>query len=290
MDQNIHKPVLKKQVIDLLSPQKGDKYLDLTAGYGGHASLVAEKLGKEGRVTLVDRDVKAVDFLRQQFGRDDRVKIIHSDFYSASLKLFKNSERFDLILADIGLSSPHLDNSNRGFSYLQSGPLDMRMDQTHGITAAEYINDVSQSELTEILYRFGEINNSRRISEIIIKNRPYSLTDELAKVIPGTHKTRIKLLSKVFQAIRIKINDELEQLNQSLPLWHKMLKENGKLAVITFHSLEDRIVKQYFAESKAEEYQSGLCALLKKPITADWDEVVYNPRSRSAKLRVVQRK
>jgi 16S rRNA (cytosine1402-N4)-methyltransferase len=164
------------------------------------------------------------------------------------------------------------------------------MDQKSTYTAADIVNEFSKEDLADILYQYGELKNSRRLADTIIQNRPYSMTTELAAVIPGSYKYRMKTLAQVFQALRIAVNDELGQLEKSLPLWHKLLSPGGRLAVITFHSLEDRIVKQYFKEHGSDTYESDFKLITKRPLTASREELVFNPRARSAKLRVVQRK
>ncbi len=290
MNQDIHIPVLLTHVLDLLDPKEDDRYLDLTAGYGGHASEAISLIGSGGRATLVDRDANAITYLNQRFAGDGRVVIMQADYLSASKALVEKGEKFDCILADIGVSSPHLDNPDRGFSFMNEGPLDMRMDQSSGRTAADIVNTSSQEELANVLYLYGELKNSRRLAEIIVQKRPYTLTSELAAVIPGSYKQRMRILAQVFQALRIVVNDELGQLSRSLPLWHELLDKGGRLAVITFHSLEDRIVKQYFQEHGSDTYGSELKILNKRPIVASKDELDFNPRARSAKLRVVQRK
>lgn len=290
MNERLHIPVLLKPVLTLLNPQKNDRYLDLTAGYGGHANAVLGQVGEKGEAVLIDRDENAVRELNQRFAGDDRVAIMQADYLAASEALSSKNEQFDCILADIGVSSPHLDNPDRGFSFMNDGPLDMRMDQSSGRMAADIVNNSTKEELADILYNFGELKNSRKLADIIIQYRPYVITTELAAVIPGSYKQRNKILAQVFQALRIVVNDELNQLRRSLPLWLALLKPGGRLAVITFHSLEDRIVKQFFQEHGANTFGSELTILTKKPTIADREEIAFNPRARSAKLRVVQRK
>lgn len=290
MTKDIHIPVLPKEVIDLLAPHPGESYLDLTAGYGGHAGDVLRLIGKEGKATLVDRDINSINYLKKKFAVDKQVEFIQSDFYSASQELISQNKKFDCILADIGVSSPHLDNPDRGFSFMSDGPLDMRMDGSSQLTASEIVNSYSQEDLANLLFRYGELRSSRKIAQIIIQNRPYKTTNELVSVIPGQYKARMRTLAQVFQALRIEVNDELGQLSRSLELWHKLLNPEGRLVVITFHSLEDRIVKQYFSEHGGNDITNELKILNKKPFTAGPDEIVYNPRARSAKLRALQRK
>lgn len=290
MNDKLHIPVLLDAVLELLNPRPGQNYLDLTAGYGGHAGAVLKRIGESGRVTLVDRDLNAVEHLRRLYSDDKRVTILHQDYLSASRTLLDRSENFDCILADIGVSSPHLDNPDRGFSFMNDGPLDMRMDTSAPINAAKVVNDSSEEGLANILHQFGEVRGSRRLAKIIVQHRPFSSTSELATVIPGTHKHRMRVLSQVFQALRIVVNDELGQLSSSLPLWASLLKSEGRLGVITFHSLEDRIVKQYISDHGGDRFDSEFHILTKRPVVSTKNELVLNPRARSAKLRVIAAK
>lgn len=290
MITDIHIPVLPNEVIELLAPRPGESYLDLTAGYGGHAKDVLQLIGKEGSLTLVDRDVNSINYLKKKIAVDNMVEFIHSDFESASRELLSQNKEYDCILADLGVSSPHLDNPDRGFSFMNDGPLDMRMDATSELTASTVVNEYNQTDLANLLFRYGELSSSRKLAQIIVQNRPLNTTNELTSVIPGQYKARMRTLAQVFQALRIEVNDELGQLERSLELWHKLLKPGGRLAIITFHSLEDRIVKQYFSEHGGRDMTNELKILNKKPFTAGPDEIAYNPRARSAKLRALQRK
>lgn len=289
MSNNLHQPVLLKEVVKLLDPRPGQDFLDLTAGYGGHSAEVEVLIGDSGTLTLVDRDINAIQVLAERF-KNPNVELINSDFLSASKELLESGKRFDGILADIGVSSPHLDNPDRGFSFMNDGPLDMRMDSRSQKTAADIVNDYSEEALADVLFQYGEITSSRKLASLVVQSRPITSTSELASVIPGGYKLHLKLCAQVFQALRIEVNDELTQLEKALPIWHQLLKPGGRLAVITFHSLEDRIVKQYFREHSMSGYESSLRSLTKRPATASQDELVFNPRSRSAKLRVAQRK
>jgi len=285
-----HIPVLLEEVLACLNPQPGERYLDLTAGYGGHSSVVLEKIGSRGRAVLVDRDQNALKALKAKFSDANNVEIIDSDYYNASKKLDEAGERFDLILADIGVSSPHLDNPDRGFSYSNEGPLDMRMDQRTQLTAKDVVNGWSRDELASMLRDYGEVGGAYGLADRIILGRPYSTTNDLAKVIPGNYQRKQKLTMQVFQALRIAVNEELSQLEKSLPLWHYLLAPRGRLAVISFHSLEDRLVKRYFADHSGRTFDADLKSLTKGPLEASKNELVFNPRARSAKLRGVQRK
>lgn len=290
--KQIHIPVLEQEVLHYLKPQKGEHYLDLTSGYGGHAARVLEEIGLNGKATLVDRDLNAVEHLTKKFGNDARVEIIHDDYLTASRNLKEGAARFDLILADIGLSSPHIDNASRGFSFQQDGPLDMRMDPRQQITAGTIVNTYGREELVSILREYGEVRQAAKIADAIIAARPLKSTQELAGTIKKCTGNNPKLRNeaKVFQALRIVVNDELKQLENSLPMWHEMLKPGGRLAVISFHSLEDRLVKQYFQSNGGDRYDADLLILTKQPVTCTNQESLSNPRARSAKLRVAQRK
>lgn len=287
-----HIPVLLNEVLTYLNPQAGEHYLDLTAGYGGHARSILEKLGDNGQVVLVDRDQNAVIHLQEQFRDDSRVSIRHDDYFHASGQLLMEGRQFDLILADIGLSSPHLDNASRGFSFQQDGPLDMRMDQRQPLTAAHIVNTWEKEDLVSLLRTYGEVRAAGRLADAIIEARPFETTKQLASTINTVTKgyPKVRLEAQVFQALRIAVNGELQQLQQSLPLWHQLLRPGGRLAVISFHSLEDRLVKQYFTENGGNRYDAELHILTKQPVIGTAQEIVSNPRARSAKLRVAQRK
>jgi 16S rRNA (cytosine1402-N4)-methyltransferase len=289
---NQHLPVLVEEVLSYLDPKPAEHYLDLTAGYGGHARRVMDKIGADGKAILVDRDQNAVEHVTKLFEGDGRVQILHSDYLAASRGLHEEGVQFDLILADIGLSSPHLDNASRGFAFQSEGPLDMRMDPRQTTTAHELLNTWPKEDLVFILRRYGEVRGAERIVGAIVAARPVETTSQLAGIINQSTRgyPKVRHEAQVFQALRIAVNEELEQLQQSLPLWHRLLKPGGRLAVISFHSLEDRLVKQYFQEHGGDRYDAELSILTKQPVTSTPEESVSNPRSRSAKLRVAQRK
>lgn len=282
-----HIPVLLTEVLEYLAPERGDAYLDLTAGYGGHADAILERTGSPGRMTLVDRDPRAIDVLQQHYASKG-VEIRQADFLSASQQLVREGRQYDCILADIGVSSPHLNEVRRGFSIQLEGPLDMRMDQTQALTAEEIVNTWSADDLAKILADYGEEPKARRIAQLILEHRPFRTTSELATVVakawPG--HSRVHPATRTFQALRIAVNDELGQLEQSLPLWQQLLAPGGRMGVISFHSLEDRIVKRFMSEQAGERYDAELRSVTKRPVVATSQELVFNPRSRSAKLRV----
>ena len=279
-----HEPVLLAEVLQYLDPQSGESYLDLTAGYGGHAAAVLERTGSLTSAVLVDRDATAIQALRTLFGDAD---IRHSDFLAVSQQLQAEGRKFDLILADLGVSSPHLNQAQRGFAISQSGPLDMRMDQSQTLDAAQIVNQSSEDELTRLLTDYGEEPKARQIAQLIVHHRPFSTTDQLAAVVakawPG--HSRVHPATRTFQALRIAVNDELNLLTRALPLWFELLAPGGRIAIISFHSLEDRLVKQALAEAAGERFDAELRLLTKRPVMATSAEIVFNPRSRSAKLR-----
>lgn len=286
-NQNInkHTPVLLHEVVTYLDPQPGETYLDATAGYGGHAREVLERTHTAPTV-LVDRDEMAIIALKQQF-TGTHIQIMHTDYLHASQQLSNEGRQFDLILADIGVSSPHLEIANRGFAINKDGPLDMRMDQRSSLTAAVIVNSYDEAAIVDVLRRYGEEPHAKRIAKAIVENRPLHSTQALADVIAKTMRGRGKIhpATRTFQALRIAVNDELSQLEQSLPLWLSLLKPGGRIAVISFHSLEDRIVKRVLALVSGNRYDSTLKLLTKRPVTASPQELVTNPRARSAKLR-----
>lgn len=285
--KKIHEPVLLSEVVELLSPKTGDTYLDLTAGYGGHANAIMLKTRNLQGSCLVDRDSNAIEYLSTKFA-EVKPSLIKSDFLSALEDLVKQGKKFDVILADLGISSPHIDNASRGFSFEKEGPLDMRMDQSAELTAEQIVNSYSESDLAMVISKYGEDPKARRLAKEIISNRPIKTTTELAKVIYRVWPAYMKgkPVSRTFQALRIEVNHELEQIEKALPLMLDVLNEQGRVGIITFHSLEDRIVKQFFKEHSGDRYDADLNLLTKRPVTASDNELVFNPRSRSAKLRV----
>lgn len=287
-----HVPVLLEATLDQLQPIQGEKYLDLTAGYGGHASRILDKTQNYSDSVLVDRDDYAIAHL-QTFA-EKGVRLLHTDFASAVQQLVEEGERFNIVLADLGVSSPQLDQAERGFSFTKDGPLDMRMDPRQEVTAATLVNTASKDELVRIITTYGEepLGFARNVAQAIIDNRPFSTTDQLASLIKSTYRgpwKKIHPATRTFQALRIAVNDELRQVEIVLPLLPKLLKPGGRVGIISFHSLEDRLVKQYFAEQKHAGYEAELTVLTKKPLSGDIYDV-HNPRSRSAKLRVAVKK
>lgn len=285
-----HIPVLLSEVLKGLNPSLGKSYLDLTAGFGGHAEAILGVTRNYKDSVLIDRDEMAVEYLVRKFKR--KIKIINTDFYSAVLQLIECGNTFDMILADFGVSSLQLNRENRGFAFLKAGPLDMRMDKRQELSAWTVVNKYDERKLMDILVRFGEekVGRARYLTQEIIRNRPIKTTNELAEIIARKSKWgRIHPATRVFQAIRIEVNKELELIENTLPLIPRLLKPRGRVAMITFHSLEDRLVKRYFKQVSEKGVEAELKIWNKKPITAEKMELVINPRARSAKLRVAER-
>ncbi|MBM3210236.1 16S rRNA (cytosine(1402)-N(4))-methyltransferase RsmH [Candidatus Saccharibacteria bacterium] len=289
----LHIPVLLQSTLTALKPKPGESYLDLTAGYGGHASRVLSATQEYTTSVLVDRDINAITYLRQSY--DWPVRLLHTDFAQAAKQLVSEGAAFDIILADLGVSSPQLDKSERGFSFLRNGPLDMRMDSRLDVTAAKVVNTYSADALKKIIVRYGEESPSvaKRIVDGILAGRPYSTTETLATAIEqslgGRRGKKKHPATRTFQALRIEVNQELQQVENLLPLIPKLLNKGGRVGIISFHSLEDRLIKQYFKEQADSGYEAELQILTKKPLDgATYD--VHNPRSRSAKLRAAVKK
>ena len=287
MENQTHIPVLLTQVLKYLDPQKGEKYLDLTAGYGGHAQKILERTLNNQQATLVDRDQNAIDALKTQKNLNE-TEIIHQDFLTASLSLLNQGRQYDIILADLGVSSPHLDNASRGFSIKSNGPLDMRMDSSQELTAQTIVNTYDEADLVKLLREFGEEPKARVIARKIVENRPFATTHELAAIIASSARrghSKVHPATKSFQALRIAVNNELGLLKQALPVWLELLAPGGRIAIISFHSLEDRLTKDFIREYAGDRYDAPLRSLTNKPVAPEEPELVSNPRARSAKLR-----
>jgi 16S rRNA (cytosine1402-N4)-methyltransferase len=286
--QQLHIPVLLDAVLDFLKPGAGENYLDLTAGYGGHAQAVIARIGQANLATLVDRDEFAIAQLENL--AEKGASLIHSDFYKAAQELVNQNAQFDMILLDLGVSSPQLDQPERGFSFMRDGALDMRMDRSQTLTAAQIVNHDSEKQLIELIQKYGEESPkmAQKIARGIVirrKKNPFTTTKELADLIAeiSPRHGKIHPATRTFQALRIATNDELGQIERTLPLLPRLLKPGGRMAVISFHSLEDRIVKDFLREQETSGYEAELSVLTKHPIAGTTDE--YNPRARSAKLR-----
>jgi 16S rRNA (cytosine1402-N4)-methyltransferase len=309
-----HVPVLLQEAIDFLAIQRGGTYLDATVGLGGHSLEIAKRLGAPGHLIGFDKDPKALQIAREKLesvvGRsslvvseqtperlttnDQRlegptVTLIHGSFAEIGERVEPRS--LDGLLADLGVSSLQLEDAARGFSFQAEGPLDMRMNPMSGSTAEQVVNHISERELADVIYEFGEERRSRRIARAIVRSRPILTTKQLADVISAAARPmnpaerRIHPATRTFQALRIFVNRELDDLKALLEAAPRVLKPGGRLVVISFHSLEDRIVKDALRAGSGKYFR----LLTKKPVTASEEEIDRNPRSRSAKMRAAER-
>lgn len=296
-----HVPVLLNEAMDELNLTPGKVWVDATAGFGGHLQEMIGRLNGDGRFIGIDRDNQTLSMLKEKF--KDKADLFHAN-YSEIEEVIAQAGVPAItggILADLGVSSRQLDDAERGFSFLRDGPLDMRMDQSQGLTAEKIVNSYSEKELAEIIFMYGEERHSRRIAKRIIERRPFKNTLELADVVLSCVR-RSKYddshpATRTFQALRIAVNDELGNLKSFLHTGIRLLAPGARFVVITFHSLEDRIVKQIFKEAAVNcicpprqpvctcDKRSQLLVITRKPIVADKKEVLANPRARSAKLR-----
>ena len=302
IDESFHIPVLTEEVIDLLLVKKSGTFLDVTSGFGGHSAAILEELNG-GSLIATDQDPEAIRFLKSKFKTEKRISI-HQARFSELHKLFSAND-FDGILADIGVSSYQLDTAERGFSFMKDGPLDMRMNQNIGEDASSWLNNASEQEISNIIWKYGEEKKAKRIAKAIVEARKsfkIRTTKELAEIIleetPRRFNDKKHPATKTFQAIRIFINNELEELDLLLDFISKHLKIGGRTCIISFHSLEDRMVKRFFRDhSRRDPKLSKLpnladdssFKLVTKAIKPSENEMNINPRSRSATLRVIER-
>jgi len=310
MDQDVfHVPVLQRECIDALRPRDGGAYIDCTVGAGGHAGGILEAAGPRARLLGLDADPEALAIARGRLARfGDRVVLVNANFRTlASIARENGFIPADGVLFDLGLSSMQLERSLRGFSFQRDEPLDMRFDPSQRLTAADIVNEASEAELRKMLFEYGEESRAPAIARAIVRRRAtgrISTSKELAEVVAaavGGRRGGRHPATKTFQALRIAVNEELESLRQALPQAVEVLSKGGRLAVISFHSLEDRIVKEFMRQ----EASSCICPpglpvcicgkrptlklITKKPIVPSAEEIERNPRARSAKLRVAER-
>ncbi len=293
----MHQSVLREELLYWLQPKSGGVYVDGTVGEGGHSEAILEASAPDARVIGFDRDPNAVAAARERLGIfGARVIIKHDDYRNATRILGEMSlDKIDGAVLDLGVSSRQLDTAARGFSFLNNGPLDMRMNTEDSATAADLVNRLPEAELARIIYEFGEERYSRRIARAIVRRRqsdPILTTQALVDVIRGSVPTpylygRLHFATRTFQALRITVNRELEGLDASLKSLAVLLAPGGRLAVIAFHSLEDRIVKHTYRDMASGPL--GYRVLTKRPIVPSADECASNPRARSAKLRVIEK-
>lgn len=308
-----HIPVLYNEVLAGLQVQPGGRYIDATLGAGGHAAGILEGSAPGGQLLALDADADAIQYARRKLDRfGNRVTCKVANFRRlGKTATVLGFERVNGVLMDLGISSRQLDTAERGFSFSQDGPLDMRLDPSRGRTAADLVNRLPAGELADLLWQYGEERASRRIARAIVAARPLSSTAELAEVVSraarqGGRKarqrhTQIHPATRTFQALRIAVNEELENLALALPQARDLLEAKGRLAVISFHSLEDRLVKDFFRREAQDcicppeapictcDHQATLRIVTRKPIRPSEQEIDANPRSRSARLRIAER-
>lgn len=299
----MHIPVMREAVLAGLALRPDGRYLDGTFGRGGHARAILDRLGDSGRLLLMDRDPEAIAHARCELGADPRVAIRHANFSEMS-EWDEVRAGLDGVLLDLGVSSPQLDDAARGFSFQSDAPLDMRMDPTTGTSAAQFLAQADEREIADVLFEYGEERMSRRIARAIVARRddaPIRTTRELAELVErvlGRRERNKHPATRTFQALRLRVNDELGSLERVLPVAASLLKPGGRLAVISFHSLEDRIVKHFIRGEVAAPARRGLPPLPVKvpPLRAvgrkqspDEAEIARNPRARSAVLRIAEK-
>jgi len=301
-----HQSVLYNEVLTALKPQSGKRYLDGTLGAGGHALGILEASSPAGELLGLDLDPEAIKIAQAQLEKfSARAQVLKGSYLDAKSEIAELGwSKVDGIVLDLGVSSMQIDQSKRGFSFQKEGDLDMRFDPTKGCTAADLVNTLDEKELADIIWRYGEERYSRRIATAIVGNRPINRTEQLAglvrKVVGGS-KSRIDPATRTFQALRIAVNKELSTLESALPELASILDKDGRIAIISFHSLEDRIVKSFFRRESTDcicppeqpicmcGHKASLRIITPHPIQATEAELVSNARSRSAKLRVAQK-
>lgn len=304
----LHQTVLLETAVKGLDIKADGIYIDATFGRGGHSQLILSKLNEDGRLIAIDRDPEAVAFARQEYAQEKRFEIVHSSF--SDIKAIVESKNLlngiDGILLDLGVSSPQLDDAGRGFSFMKDGELDMRMDTSTGLSAKEWLASEKEDKIADVLWKYGEERFSRQIAKAIVEQRekkPLETTKELASLIESVLHRREKNkhpATRSFQGIRIYINDELGEVEKVLQSSIACLKSGGRLSVISFHSLEDRIVKRFIRDQSkgkpvpreipiTEEF-SGALKGIGKAMKPDDNEVKHNVRARSAVLRVAEKK
>ncbi len=295
MQKAQHVPVLLEEALEYLNVRPGGVVVDATLGLAGHSAAIARRLGARGKLTCFDRDPQAMALAKArmaeiaaELGSEMPTVVYEPRAFSEAADTIKPGT-LDGLLADFGVSSLQLDEAHRGFSFRHEGPLDMRMDTRGGETAEQVVNQEDENKLADLIYEFGEERRSRRIARAIVRARPLSTTAELARVIaaaaPAMKGEKIHPATKTFQALRIRVNDELGEIKRLLEIAPKLLKPGGRLVMISFHSLEDRLVKDAFREwGRTKSFE----VLTKKPVVAAEQEAMRNTRSRSAKLRAAE--
>jgi 16S rRNA (cytosine1402-N4)-methyltransferase len=285
------------EVLDALQPRSGGRYVDGTLGGGGHAEALLKASAPDGRLLGLDADEAAIERVRERLTPyEERVRLVQRNFRAiAEVARAEQLAPCDGIVLDLGLSSDQLAGEGRGFSFQQDAPLDLRFDRSEGSTAADLLNEASETELADIFYHYGEERRARRLARVVVERRrvqPFGRMADLLSAVEralGPRRGRLHPATRVLQALRIAVNDELEALKEALAGAVQILAAGGRLAVISFHSLEDRVVKRFIQSCSTEADQPSLRALTRKPLTPRPAEIQANPRSRSAKLRVAER-
>ena len=306
MNDSPHQPVLYKEIIHALRPRRGGHYVDGTLGAGGHARGILEASAPDGQLLGLDVDPQALAFARKTLAPyEQRIHLAQASYTSLSAQLAQLGwDAVDGIVLDLGASSMQFDTPQRGFSFMHNAPLDMRFGPSALQTAADLVNKLSERELADLIYQYGEERESRKIARAIVKARPLHTTRELVAVIEAVSPRRgerVHPATRTFQALRIAVNEELASMEEVLPQAVTGLRSGGRLAVISFHSLEDRIVKDFFREQSKdlvnppyeqiyeEERKAMLKEVIRKPIMPSDEEIKNNPRARSAKLRIAEK-
>jgi 16S rRNA (cytosine1402-N4)-methyltransferase len=304
--QEQHRPVLYHEIIRLISPKSPGRYIDATVGAGGHAWGILDASAPEGKLLGLDLDPQALILANRRLadfpGRFHLVRASYTTLHGQMQKLGWDSVQG--IVLDLGVSSMQLDRPERGFSFLKDGPLDMRFDPDDSTTAADLVNRLAERDLAELIWQFGEDRNARRIARTIVQNRPFSTTRQLAQILEqaiGRSHDRIHPATRTFQALRIAVNHELKAVSEVLPIAVGALAPGGRLAVISFHSLEDRLVKRYFRQESRDcicppeqpvctcGHKASIREVIRHPISPVESELQTNPRARSARLRVAEK-
>ncbi len=302
-----HVPVMLDEVLDFLIVNSEGNYFDGTLGFGGHSSKILQRLGNNAKLIATDKDKDAFNYCKEQFKSEKRISIYNTSFTKIrTIYLLENVIGFDGILADLGVSSYQFDNKDSGFTYREEADLDLRMDKTVGEPAYNFLNTAKEEEIANVLFQFGEERKSRRIAKKIVLERATAsikTTTQLKKIVEAViYKQHLnKTLSRVFQALRIYVNKELDELKEFLNLSVQLLNKGGRIVILTYHSLEDRIVKEFFKYEALScvcppeipvcvcNKESTLKILTRKPVLPSKEEIKSNPRARSAKLRAAEK-
>jgi 16S rRNA (cytosine1402-N4)-methyltransferase len=279
-----HIPVLQSEVLEIFIPRKGETVIDVTLGLGGHAKAFLERIGSKGRLIGVEADEKNMRAVRLELGTKSNVMLMHANFRN-----LPNLPPCDILFADLGLSSPHIDDPERGFTFRKDSPLDLRFDRSQGLPASKLLQTASEQELLRIFGEYGELENARALVREIDTNRPFERSTDLVNVAERAFGFRaMKLLPQIFQALRIAVNDEIGALEALLEYGPSFLKSGGRMGIISYHSLEDRLVKQRFRALCAGA-SASYKLLTKKAVQPTLEEIDRNPRARSARFRAIAR-